>query len=89
MRGRRLRERIMKARDAFGVIVRAAGFGFVLAGVIDLAHLAIEALGLPVRTSVPADRILTAAGVWIILGLAVLAGASGIVALIYGRAKPD
>ena len=75
----------MKPRDAFGVIVRAAGFGFVLAGLIDLGHVAVEWLGFPVHSNYPAALALTAAGFWLVLGLAVLAGASLIVRLIYGQ----
>jgi hypothetical protein len=75
----------MKARDAFGVVVRAAGFGFLLAGFLDLLYLAAEVLGLPVREGYPPERVLTAAGIWALLGLAVLACASRIVSLIYGR----
>jgi hypothetical protein len=75
----------MKPRDVFGVIVRAAGFGFVVAGVLDIGHLAIEFLGLPVHTSYPPALVWTAAGLWFLLGLSLLAGASLIVRLIYGK----
>ena len=75
----------MKPRDAFGVIVRAAGFGFVMAGLIDLGHVVVEFLGLPINSNYPPAVDLTAAGFWMVLGVAVLAGASRIVRLIYGR----
>ena len=79
----------MRPRDAFGVIVRAAGFGCVLAGVIDLGHVAVESLGLPIHSNYLAVVTLTAAGFWMLLGLAVLAGASLIVRLVYGREGSD
>jgi hypothetical protein len=75
----------MKPRDAFGVIVRAAGLGFFIAGVLDLGHLAIEYLGLPIHSGYQPALVLTAAGFWIVLGLALLAGAPLIVRLIYGQ----
>ena len=75
----------MKPRDAFGVIVRAAGFGFLLAALIDLAHVAAQLLGLPIRTTTPPELVLTSAGLWFVLGVAVLVGASRIVSLIYGK----
>jgi hypothetical protein len=75
----------MNPRDAFGVIVRAAGFGFVLAGILDLGHILVALLGLPIHSAYQAALVLTAAAFWIALGLAVLVGASLIVRLIYGR----
>jgi len=75
----------MKARDAFGVIVRTAGFGCVLVGLLGLVSVAVEALGLPVGATRPAGHVLTLAGIWMLMGLVVLAGASRIVSLIYGR----
>lgn len=75
----------MKAQDAFGVIVRAAGFGCVLAGILNLLYSVTEIFGLVFRPGLPAGRILTGAAIWILVGLAVLAGASRIVSLIYGR----
>lgn len=75
----------MKARDAFGVIVRAAGFGFVLVAFLDLVYLTAEVLGLPVREAYPPARILTGAAIWLLLGLPLLICASRIVSLIYGR----
>jgi hypothetical protein len=75
----------MKPRDAFGVIVRAAGFGFVLAGILDLWRIPVALLGLPIHSANQTDLVLTAAAYWIVLGLAVLVGASLIVRLVYGR----
>ena len=75
----------MKPRDAFGVIVRAAGFGFVIAGILDLGHILFALLGLPIPSEYQYTLVLTAAAFWIVLGLAVLVGASLIVRLIYGR----
>ena len=79
----------MKPRDAFGVIVRAAGLGFLIAAVMDLGHLAIEYFGLPTHSSYQPALVLTAAGFWIVLGLALLAGAPLIVRLVYGQDRSN
>jgi hypothetical protein len=75
----------MKPSDAFGVIVRVAGLGFLLASIIDLAHLAFERLGLPVSSSYQRGPIATAAGFYFVVGIALIAGAGLITRLIYGR----
>jgi hypothetical protein len=67
------------------VLVRAAGFGCLLAGLIDLGHVAFELLGLPIHSNYPVALTLTAVSFWSVLGLLLLAGASLIVRLVYGR----
>lgn len=75
----------MTARETFGVIVRAMGFGSILASVIDLGHIAAQGAGLPVVTHYPAAGVATSAGNYFIIGIAVILAAKPITRIIYGR----
>lgn len=75
----------MKPRDIFGLIVRVAGFGSILAGIFDLIHLAVVWLGLPLASNYPQAATATAAGIYIVIGCTIIVSAEFITCLAYGR----
>jgi hypothetical protein len=74
----------MTARELLGVLIRAAGLGFIGCGFIDLGHMVTHLLGLSAEPY-PATVVLSAMAFWFILGLAIIASADLVVRLVYRR----
>jgi len=76
----------MTPKDSLGLIVRVAGLGFILCGVMDLVHLLVAALGVPIAAkSFTPIVVLVAAGIWFALGLLLIVSARPLMRLMYGR----
>ena len=76
----------MTPKDALGLIIRVAGLAFILFAVLDLGHLLAVALGLPLPPArYSSATVLAGAGFWVVLGVLLLASASAIARLLYGR----
>jgi hypothetical protein len=76
----------MMPKDALGLVVRVAGLGFILCGIMDLVHLVVAALGVPLTAkSITPIVVLVAAGVWFALGLLLIVSAKPLMRLMYGR----
>jgi hypothetical protein len=75
----------MTAKELLGVLIRAAGLGFLGCGFIDLGHLLTHGLGLSGAQPYPASVVATAIAFWFILGLVIIVSADLVVRLVYRR----
>ncbi len=75
----------MAVREVFGLIVRVAGFAFVIAGLLDWMHVAMSQLGLPISSRYPAAVIATSGAFYLLLGVVLLFAAEPITRAVYGR----
>ena len=76
----------MTARDVFGIIVRATGFGLVVLSLFDFAGAALRMMQLSGYSDAPMDSILIAGISYLLLGTVIFFAAELIVRLAYGRA---
>jgi hypothetical protein len=79
----------MKARDIFGIIVRAVGLGFMVMALFNLYYVFAKLMGLPIVPRYPISVDLSSAGFYVVISLVFLFGAKVIVRLIYGSELPS
>jgi hypothetical protein len=75
----------MSAKDIFALIVRLAGLGFVIAGVLDVLGMLATVAGIPTGHTTPIPVIGLAAIEYFVIGLVLLVTAKAITRLVYGR----
>ena len=75
----------MTAKELLGVLIRAAGLGFIGCGVVDVVHLLARAIGAPTTQQYPSAMLATAVVFWFLLGVAIIASADLVVRLVYRR----
>ncbi len=73
----------MTPKELLGVFVRLAGLGLLLFAVFDLYYVVMKTLGIPTSSTVPVTRDEQGAGVYLVLGICILAGAKWIVRVAY------
>lgn len=79
----------MRSRDIFEALLRVAGVVFVFYGIADLIGGAARLLGLPMNPSYTFGEDVTAAVLWMLLGVVMLAATPRIARLFYGRDGSD
>jgi hypothetical protein len=79
----------MTARDVFALVVRLAGMGFVVFGILDAIGAAATISGIPTGhgPNYPVQTMALAMVMYFTVGLLLLVAAKPITHLVYGREK--
>ncbi len=73
----------MTARELLGVVVRLAGLASIVASLFDLYYVIVKTLGIQTASQVPVERDVRGFLLYLIFGVAIVAGAKLIVRLAY------